>query len=80
MVRRPPLGTPYLQLRFSNGYVTGIVATARLDRWLSYGVYLERFRRDVWYRVPADAARELRRLARGLAPFRLTRAALAKSR
>jgi hypothetical protein len=34
----PRMGAPYYQLRFRNGYVTGIVATARLDRFLSYGV------------------------------------------
>src|ERR1700704_1016247 len=41
-VRRPALGAPYYELRFRNDYVTGIVATGRLDRFLSYGVHLER--------------------------------------
>jgi hypothetical protein len=83
---RPPrepavaLGAPYFQLRFRNGYVTGIVATTRLDRFLSYGVHLERFARDVWYRVPETAAAELRRLAAPLTPLRVTRVALARSR
>ena len=76
----PRLRSPYFELRFRNGYVTGIVATARLDRFLSYGVYLGRFRRGSWYRVPAPLAREFRQLAAPLTPFRLTRAALAKSR
>jgi hypothetical protein len=40
-VRRPKLGAPYYELRFRNGYVTGIVATRQLDRFLSYGVNLE---------------------------------------
>lgn len=44
-VARPPLGTTYFQLRYDNGYVTGIVATRALDRFLSYGVHLERFSR-----------------------------------
>lgn len=78
--RQPALGTPYYKLRFRNGYVTGIVARRRLDRFLSYGVNLERFMQDTWYRVPAEVSAELRRLTKGLRPLRLTRAALAKSR
>lgn len=76
----PALGTPYYALRFDNGYVTGIVATNRLDRFLSYGVHLERFARDQWYAVPPKLAAELRRLAAGMRPLRLTGAALARSR
>jgi hypothetical protein len=78
--RRPKLGAPYYELRFRNGYVTGIVATRRLDRFLSYGVDLERFARNRWYAVPHQMSRELRRLTVGLRPLRLTQAALAKSR
>ncbi|NUT55913.1 MAG: hypothetical protein HOQ03_08020 [Thermoleophilia bacterium] len=59
---KPPLGTPYFQLRFDNGYVTGIVATRALDRFLSYGVHLERFTRDIWCAVPRQLSAELRRL------------------
>jgi hypothetical protein len=78
---KPRLGWAYLQLRFRNGYVTGIVAGRNLDRFLSYGVYLERFQRGSWYTFPASAARELRRLAgTGIAPLRLTREAIARSR
>ena len=77
---KPRLRSPYFELRFRNGYVTGIVATGRLDSFLSYGVYLERFRRGAWDRVPAQLARELRTLTARLTPFRLTRAALQKSR
>lgn len=80
LVTRPPLGSPYYELRFRNGYATGIVAGGRLDRFLSYGVHLERFRRDAWYAVPPQLAAALRKLADGLQPLRLTRAALAKSR
>ena len=79
-VRAPALGVPYYQLRFDNGYVTGIVATQRLDRFLSYGVHLERFTRGSWYAVPRRISQELRRLTAGLRPIRVTRAALAKSR
>lgn len=78
----PParLGAPAFELRFSNGYVTGITASARLDRFLSYGVNLQHFRRGVWYWVPARLASELRRLTAGLKPLRVTQAGLAKSR
>jgi hypothetical protein len=77
---RPAIGAPYYELRFANGYATGIVATRRLDRFLSYGVYLERFRRGNWYRVPPKISAELRALTVGLRPLKLTRAAIAKSR
>jgi hypothetical protein len=80
-VRRPKLGAPYFELRFRNGYVTGIVATRRLDRFLSYGVNLERFARNRWYSVvPRQLSDEIRRLTVGLRPLRITRSALAKSR
>jgi len=79
-VSRPRLRTAYYELRFRNGYVTGIAATRRLDRFLSYGVNLERFARYNWYRVPPEVSREFRRLSLGLRPLRLTRAALSKSR
>jgi hypothetical protein len=79
-VRGPSLGAPYFELRFRNGYVTGIVATRRLDRFLSYGVHLERFARNRWYAVPRELRQELGRLTVGLRPLRITRAALAKSR
>jgi hypothetical protein len=76
----PRLGARCFELRFTNGYVTGIAATARLDRFLSYGVNLDRFHRGVWYRIPARISAELRRLTQGMKPLRLTQAALDKSR
>ncbi len=76
---QPSLGTPYFELRFRNGYATGIVATRQLDRFLSYGVHLERFARYQWYGVQRRFAAELRRLTAGMRPYRLTRAAIAKS-
>lgn len=79
-VHTPALGTPYYELRFRNNYVTGIVATRRLDRFLSYGVHLERFDRNQWYGVSRRFSQELRRLTVGLRPLRITQAALAKSR
>ena len=74
------MGAPMYQLRFDNGYVTGIVATRSLDRFLSYGVHLERFQRGTWYRVPEGLAREFRRLAADLRPLRVTRRAVRRSR
>ena len=79
-VRAPALGAPYYELRFRNGYVTGIVATQRLDRFLSYGVHTGYFDPGSWYAVPRRMSQELRRLTAGLRPLRVTRAALAKSR
>jgi hypothetical protein len=79
-IARPPrVGAPMFELRFRNGYVTGIVATRRVDRFLSYGVHLGHFRRGTWYRLPAEASQELRRLTATLKPLRVTRAALEKS-
>ena len=79
-VRRPALGTPYYELRSRNGYVTGIVGTRRLDRFLTYGVHDQRFAADTWYAVPRRVSAEIRRLTRALRPLRLDRAALARSR
>lgn len=75
-----PRGAPAFQLRYLNGYVTGIVAGASLDRFLSYGVHVGWFARGRWYRIPAQAAQELRRLTAALKPLHVTSAALAKSR
>ena len=79
-VAGPRVGERAFQLRFRNGYVAGIFASARLDRWLSYGVYLERFSRGKWYAVPRKTASDLRRLVAGMEPLRLTPAAIARSR
>ena len=77
---RPAVRAPYYELRFRNGYATGIVATRRLDRFLSYGVHLGRFARGTWYAVPPELSEELRQLTANLRPLRVTRAALEKSR
>jgi hypothetical protein len=76
----PRLGARMYELRFTNGYVTGIVAGAALDRFLSYGVNLGRFQRGVWYHVPRRTTAGLTKLACSLRPLRVTKAALAKSR
>ena len=78
-LRAPALGTPYYQLRFRNNYVTGIVATRHLDRFLSYGVHLERFDANIWYAVPRRLSAELQRLTVGMRALRVSQAALAKS-
>ena len=78
--RAPHLGAQAFELRFRNGYVTGIVATAQLDRFLSYGVNMGRFASGQWYRFPDSVAGELKRLAAPLEPLRVTRRSLAKSR
>jgi len=75
----PGLHVPYFQLKFTNGYVSGIVATRRLDCFLSYGVNLGQFERGHWYRVPPLAAAELRLRSARLTPLRLTKRAIAKS-
>ena len=76
----PTLGVPTFELRFRGGYVTGIVATAGLDRFLSYGVNLQRFTRGTWYRVPARVVVELKRMRKSLEPLPLTEASPQKSR
>jgi hypothetical protein len=79
-VPRLALGASYYELRFDNGYVTGIVATKRLGRFLSYGVNLGHFERGRWYALPRRLAANLRLLTADMTPLRLDRAALAKSR
>jgi hypothetical protein len=79
-LRRPALGSSYYELRFDNDYVTGIVATRRLDRFLSYGVHIGRFAPGQWYAVPRALSAELRSLADKLRPLRLTASALSRSR
>jgi hypothetical protein len=78
-VAAPKNGARMFQLRFRNGYVTGVAAGADLDRFLSFGVNLDQFTAGRWYRVPRVAARELRRLASGLAPLRVTPAVVDQS-
>jgi hypothetical protein len=68
-VRRPARGAPYYALQFRNGYVTGIVATRRLDHFQSHGVNVGRFASGRWYGVPPRVSAELRRLAVGLRPL-----------
>jgi hypothetical protein len=73
-VHAPTHGAPYYELQFRNGYVTGVVATRRLDHFLSHGVNVGRFANGRWYGVPPRVSAELRRLAVGLRPRHLIRA------
>jgi hypothetical protein len=75
-----PLGARGFELRFRNGYATGVVGAAELDRFLSFGVYLGRFQPRAWYTVPPRAARELRRLTARMRPYAVTAETLDRSR
>jgi hypothetical protein len=65
-------GARAFKLRFGDDYVSGIVASPRLDRFRAYGVNCGRFRIGGWYRVPTRAAAEIRRLATGLGPVKVS--------
>lgn len=68
---RVRLGAPGFELRYRNGYATGMVASRKLDRFRAYGFYCERFQRGRWYRFPARAAAALQKLTAGLRPLRV---------
>ena len=70
-VARVRLGSPGFELRFRNGYASGMVASAKLDRFRSYGVVCGRFETGKWYRFPVCAAVALRRLTARLQPLRV---------
>jgi hypothetical protein len=70
---------PYVELRFRNGYVTGVAAGAHFDRFLSFGVNLDQFAARTWYLIPARAAVEIKRLAARLRPGGLPRDVLDRS-
>jgi hypothetical protein len=53
----------YVELRFPNGYVTGIAAGHRYDHFLSYGVNLGQFKARTWYAIPARASVAIKALA-----------------
>jgi hypothetical protein len=77
--RAPSAKALYVELRFRNGYVTGIAAGARFDHFLSYGVNLDQFRARIWYVMPASVAAELQQLAASLQPRPLPRYVLDRS-
>ena len=75
VTRAPPVlaGAPAFQLQYEDGYVSGIVAGARLDRFRAYGFYCGRFQTGKWYRVPRRLAADLRALTATLRPARVGR-------
>jgi hypothetical protein len=65
-------GTPGFELRFRGGYPSGMVASVWLNRFRAYGFMCGRFERGKWYRFPARAVAEMRRLAAGLEPLQVS--------
>lgn len=53
----PRLGARAFELRFDNGYVTGVVAAAKLDRFLSFGSTSNDSRRDSGIDYPRESRR-----------------------
>ena len=65
-------GAPGFELRFRDGYPSGMVASMWLNRFRAYGFFCGRFERGKWYRFPARAVTELRRLTVRLEPLRVS--------
>lgn len=79
-VARPArLRSPSYELRFRNGYPTGLVAGVHLDRFLSFGVNEGRFSGGTWYEAPPAATAAILKLRAALKPTRLTRSEIARS-
>jgi hypothetical protein len=74
VVRAGPVrrGAPGFELRFTNGYASGMVATTWLNRFRAYGVICGRFVRGRWYRFPPRAVAEIRRLTADMQPLRVS--------
>jgi hypothetical protein len=64
-------GAPGFELRFRDGYPSGMVASSWLNRFRAYGFMCGRFERGRWYRFPPRAVAEIRRLTAGLEPLRI---------
>lgn len=65
-------GAPGFELRFRNGYASGMVASTWLNRFRAYGFSCGRFERGKWYRFPARAVTEVRRLTADLESLRVS--------
>ena len=78
-VPKPRVGAPAFEIRFGDGWPAGLVGSRKLDRALVYGLNCGRFRRGRWYRLPARAAREVRRLSAPLTPLPVTQRAPPRS-
>ena len=68
---KPRLGSAVFRLKLPNGGGIGTIGGAGLDRIRIHGLVCGRFRRGVWYRLPAGVSREARRLTRMMRPLRL---------
>jgi hypothetical protein len=64
----PRARAPFVELKYRNGYVTGIAAGTRFDHFLSYGVNLGQFRARTWYAIPERARLAIASLAAKLHP------------
>ena len=73
VVRAPRLGAPAFEVRFRDGGVAALVASAKLDRTRVYGLNCGRFRRGRWYRLSPRAALAVRNLSAGLGPLHVPR-------
>lgn len=78
-VRAPMNRAPSVELRFRNGYVTGVAAGIRFDFFLSFGVNLGQFAARRWYVIPVRASAEIKRLAAQVRPRPLPRNVLERS-
>jgi hypothetical protein len=65
---KPPAYSHYVQLRYRNGYVTGIAAGPGYDHFLSYGVNEDQFTTRTWYAIPPAASKAIKKLATKLRP------------
>lgn len=75
----PRRGEPAIDLRFNDGSLAGVVGGRKLDRALVNGLNCGRFRRGIWYRLPASAAVEVSRLAAPLARLRVSPSSVHRS-
>ena len=64
----PAANAHYVELRYRNGYVTGIAAGPGYDHFLSYGVNEDQFSARTWYAIPAAASIAIKSLAAKLRP------------
>ena len=64
-------GVPGFALRWRDGFASGLVAGAELNRFRGHGFFCGRFVRGRWYRFPAEATAALRRLTAGIRPLRV---------
>jgi hypothetical protein len=65
-------GTPAFALRWRDGYASGLVAGAGLDRFRGHGFFCGRFVRGTWYRFPAEATVMFKKLTAGIRPLRVS--------